>query len=54
MEVTITETLVVLDIKTSLLSLPALVKKNIAVLFVPGKALFLDLQDENNILGYAK
>lgn len=54
MEVTLAKTLVTLDIKRNLLTIPALVKKDSTVLFVPGKALFIDLQNENNILGYAK
>ena len=51
--VSLSETLVASDFKTSLLSVPALVKKDIGVLFLPGKAMFLDLLDKNNILGYA-
>ena len=51
--VSLSDTLVASDIKTSLLSVPALVKKDIGVLFLPGKAMFLDLLDENKILGYA-
>ena len=53
MNVSLTDTLVAADIKTSLLSVPALVKKDIGVLFLPGKAMFLDLLDKNKILGYA-
>ena len=54
MSVSLSNTLVAPDIKTSLLSVPALVSKNIGVLFLPGKAMFLDLLDKKNILGYAK
>ena len=53
MNVSLTDTLVAADIKTSLLSVPALVKKDIGVLFLPGKAMFLDLLEKNKILGYA-
>ena len=52
-EVTLSETLVARDIKTSLLSVQALVKHDIAVLFLPGKAVFLDLLQNNKIIGYA-
>lgn len=36
----------------SLLSIPSLVGKEIAVLFMPSQAVFIDLQDGNSILGY--
>lgn len=51
--VSLSETLYVPDMTTSLLSVPALVSKNIAVLFIPGKAVLIDLDDDNNVLGYA-
>lgn len=51
--VSLSDTLVAPDFKTSLLSVPALVKKNIGALFLPGKAMFIDMLDRNNILGYA-
>ena len=50
----LSSTLVAPDIETSLLSVPALVSKNIGVQFLPGKAMFLDLLDKNHILGDAK
>lgn len=34
----------------AMLSVPALVKKNSATLFLPGKALFMDLEEDLNIL----
>ena len=51
--VSLSNTLVATETKTSLLSVPTLVSKNIGVLFIPGKAMFLDVLDKNNILGYA-
>lgn len=54
MTVSHSRTIVAPDIKKSLLSVPALVKKDIAALFVPGKAMLIDLLDENKILGYAR
>ena len=48
----LSNTLVAPQAAMSLLSIPSLVKKNIAVLFLPGKALFIDLEDDNSILGY--
>lgn len=38
------------DLSMSLPSVPALAKKNIATLFMPGKALLIDLEDSMNIL----
>lgn len=52
--VSLSNTLVAPNIKTSLLSVPALVNKDIAVLFVPGKALFIDMLQGNTVIGYAK
>lgn len=52
--VSLSNTLVAQSIKTILLSVPALVKKDIAVLFVPGKALFIDLPNDNTVLRYAQ
>lgn len=37
----------------SLLSVPALTKKNISVILVPGKALLGDLEDDFSVLGTA-
>lgn len=48
----LSNTLVAPQAAMSLLSIPSLVNKNIAVLFLPGKALFIDLEDNNSILGY--
>lgn len=53
-EVSLSKTIVAPDIKSSLLSVPALVQKEIAVLFVPGKAMFIDLLYNNSMIGYAK
>ena len=38
----------------SLLSIPSLVAKNIAVLFMPGKDVFIDLEANNSIIAYRK
>ena len=53
-KVTLSETLVARYIKTSLLSVPALVNHDIGALFLPGKAVFLDLLQNNKIIGYAR
>ena len=52
-EVNLSNTLVAPDISMSLLSIPALVDKNIAVFFMPKKALLIYLEDNNSILGIA-
>lgn len=52
--VSLTDTLVAPDAAMSLLSVPALAKKEIAVLFLPDKAILFDLKDNNTVLGYAK
>lgn len=52
--VLLTDTLVAPDAAMSLLSVPALTKKDIAVLFLPDKAILFDIQDNNTVLGYAK
>ena len=49
----LSNTLVAPDVSMSLLSIPALVNKNIAVLFMQKKALLIDLEDEFAILGTA-
>lgn len=41
-----------LDQSTSVLSVVDLVKKNIAVLFIPGRAILTDMQDQISIFGY--
>lgn len=51
--VSLSKTMFVPALSTSLLSVPALVNKNIAVLFLPRKAVLLDLEDKNKVLGYA-
>lgn len=48
--VSLSNTLVVPDAGMSLMSVPALVKKNIAVLFRPGYAVLFDLLDSNVVL----
>lgn len=45
--------LVARSVKTSLLSVPASVKKDISVLFVPGKARFIDILNRNTVIGFA-
>lgn len=52
--VSLTDTLVAPDAVMSLLSVPALAKKEIAVLFLLDKAILFDLKDNNTILGYVK
>ena len=52
-KIKLSNTMVVLDLAMSLLSIPSLVKKIIAVFFLPGKAILIDLEDEYSILGYA-
>ena len=47
------ETLIADDLAMSLLYAPALAKKGIAVLFLTGNALFIDLKDDINILATA-
>lgn len=39
------------NLAMSILSLPALVKKGVKSLFLPRKALFIDLEDKMKILG---
>ena len=51
--INLSKTLITDDIAMSLLSVPALVNKGIGVLFLPGKALFIDLSDGMNILATA-
>ena len=53
-EVSLPETFVARDIKTSLLSVPAFVENDIEALFLPGKSVFLDLLRNNKIIGYEK
>ena len=53
-EVTLSDTLVTPDAAVSLLSVPALVNKGIAVLFMPGKAVLIDTNNNMNVLGYSK
>ena len=47
----LSETLVVPKLSMSLLSIPALVRKNIGVLFIPGKAVLIDLENNFCVLG---
>ena len=49
----LSETLIADDIAISLLSVPALVNKGIGVIFLPGKAMFVDLQDNMKVLATA-
>ena len=49
----LSETLIADDIAISLLSVPALVNKGIGVIFLPGKALFVDLKDNMEVLATA-
>lgn len=53
-KVTLSETLVAPDTTTSLISVSALVKKGINVLFMPGRAVLIDMKDNMAVLGYAK
>lgn len=52
-KVKLSETLVAEDVAISLLSVPALARKNIATLFMPEKALLIDLEADCAILGQA-
>ena len=52
-DVHLSETLIVPNLAMSLLSVPALVRKNIGVAFLPGKAILIDLEDDYKILGQA-
>lgn len=51
--VRLSKTTFVLALSTSLLSVPALVNKNIVVLFLPRKAVLLELEDKNKVPRYA-
>ena len=51
--VSLSNNLVTEDLSMSLISIPVLVQKKIATLFLPGKALLIDLEDNLNILGMA-
>lgn len=48
----LSNTLVVPSLAMSLLSVPSLLEKNIGVLFLPSKAVLIDLEDDFSILGY--
>lgn len=52
-KVGLTNTLVSPKLSCSLLSVPALVRKGIAVLFVPGKAILVDVENDYQVLGTA-
>ena len=52
-KVSLSNTIVAPDIATSLLSVPALAKKNIAELFLPGRAILFDLEKNFKFLGQA-
>ena len=52
--VSLSNNLIVPDAAMSLMSVPALVKKEIGVLFMPGYAVLFDLLDSNEVLGFAK
>lgn len=52
-QISLSNTIVVPDLSMSLLSIPSLVNKNVAVLFMPGKAVLIDLEDNFSVLGYA-
>lgn len=47
----LSNTLICPDVAISLLSVPALVNKNIAVMFLPGAGFLVDLEDDCSILG---
>lgn len=53
-KVSLSKTLVVPDAGMSLLSVPALTKKDIGVFFMPGFAVLYDLLNDFNVLGYAE
>lgn len=53
MNIHLSVTIVVPDMAPSLLSISALTKKDISVIFVPGKALLVDLEDNISVLGTA-
>lgn len=48
----LSNTIVVPNLLTSLLSILSLVKKNIAARFLPDNAIMIDLADEFPVLGY--
>lgn len=52
--VSLSGTLVAHNIKTSHISVPSLVKKDIAALFVAGKAMLVDRLEKNTVIGFAK
>lgn len=49
----LSENLVLKELSTSLLSVPALVKNNIGVMFLPGMAVLIYLKDHCKVLGKA-
>lgn len=49
----LSDTLVSPKLAVSLLSVPALVDKNIGVIFLPGQGLLVDLENDFKILGFA-
>lgn len=51
--VSLSRTLVVRDVAMSLLSVPAFFRNGHAVLFQPGKALFINFNDDNAVVGQA-
>lgn len=53
-KISLSKTLVVPNAGMSLLSVPALTKKDIGVFFMPGFAVMYDLSDECSVLGYAE
>lgn len=52
-DVHLSKTLVVPDLTMSQLSVPALVRKNIRVIILPGKTMLIDLEDDFMVLGQA-
>lgn len=52
--VTLTKTFVTPELSASLLSVPAMTKKDIVLLFMPGMAIILDLWNDNAVLGYVR
>ena len=47
------DTLIAPSVAMSLLSVPKITKKEITVLFLPGKSIIFDLKDNNSVLGYS-
>ena len=52
--ISLSDTLVPREIRASLLSVPVLAKKDIGALFLPDKAVFLELLQKKKIIGHAR